>query len=381
LCVLLLGNAEYLQPFLVGVGLLGSTCALYFLQAQFRWEFRATEHLAVTGLFSVLAASLSILFILGLPDPLTGALIGQLAAGVVAASVAAYLLRRSLWGRFRPSRLKQMLLYSLPLVPGNLAIVASQYASRFFLNGMGSLEEVGVYTYASQIAGLVALAMVAVQSSITPLIMAHFEEPETPGNLARLFEIFVVGAAALCVFLGLFAPELILLVGNASYAGAAPLVLILAPATVASGLYVFAPGFLIAKKTSVQMLVSLIGAIVVFTSNYLLIGWFGMEGAAWATLLGSLAFTTLWIAASHSYYPVPFRWGRLALFLVGAGVLALIGNALPGDVSVASVAGKLALVGATFAIGVALGCFPLRAMLAMLRAWVPTRPRGESAGG
>jgi O-antigen/teichoic acid export membrane protein len=84
---------------------------------------------------------------------------------------------------------------------------------------------------------------------------------------------------------------------------------------------------MIAKKTVWQMWVSIASAAFGVAANFLLIGFFGIVGAAFATLACSLAFFGLWFGLSQRLYFLPVRWGAIALasgVAAGAGVLGLV---------------------------------------------------------
>ena len=91
------------------------------------------------------------------------------------------------------NQLRAMLRFSAPLVPAGLAVFISLYINRFALNHFGSLEDVGHFGIGSRIAGLVALLILGIQAALTPLVYQHYREPQTPGQIARLFDFGRLG--------------------------------------------------------------------------------------------------------------------------------------------------------------------------------------------
>ncbi len=260
-----------------------------------------------------------------------------------------------------------MLRFSLPLVPASLSVFASQYASRLILSGVADLASVGIFTFASQIAAIAGLAILGIQSSLTPYVMSHFREPETPVTLARFFEGFTVLAVLLCLCIGLFAPPLIASLAPPTYASAGPLVIVLCPTAIMLQMYIFWPGFLIAERTDRQLWVSLAAGAAAIIANLLLIPWLGLAGAAAASVVSAFVFLGLWCLLANPLYPVPVRWTRvwsvIAVFIVAA---------IAGSMLATSGAQALLLRTALLAVaGVAvtvLGRFSPRALLASLRA-------------
>jgi O-antigen/teichoic acid export membrane protein len=204
--------------------------------------------------------------------------------------------------------------------------------------------------------------------------MKHHSDPQTPGVLATSFETIFAGALWLCVALGLFTPELVQLLGYLSYARAAPLVILLAPALLLLQLYVFAPGFAVAERTGLQLLVSVLGAAAAVIFNYLLVGAAGLEGAAIATLASSAVFIGSWFILSHRLYPLPVKWLRLCLFTIAAAVCGAVGMGLTAPGMPRSIILNIALLAILGACAGILGFLRLRRLRTLFAAPPATQP-------
>jgi len=264
-------------------------------------------------------------------------LAGLVAGAGIGLVFAMVRLRGAIEWKIDLEKLRRMLRFSLPLVPASLALLLSTYASRFILNDLLTLTDVGLFTWASQLASIPGLMLVGVQGAVTPLVIKHHAEPGTPVLLARGLETVLAGGLWVCVALGLYTPELIRLLGYSQYAGAAPLVPILAPALLFVQVYVFAPGFMIAERTGLQLLISLLGAGAAVAFNYVFVAQGGAVGAAFATLVSSTLFIGSWFWISQRFYPVPVNWGRIALMVAAAagceaGGARLGGGSLVGTI-------------------------------------------------
>lgn len=367
LCRLILGDLAFLPAFRIALPLMALTCLFYFLQNQCRWEFRTAEYVLISLVFSFITLALSLALGVLVEPPLTGVILGQAVGAAIAVGLGVFGLRRSFELTLDWEKLSGLLRFSLPLVPAGVALFLSVYASRLILNGLSSLEDVGLYTLAAQIAGIATLGIVGVQGALTPLVMKHHQDPRTPALLARLFELFFGFAIVASLTLGFFAPEFIRYLGNPVYEDAGPLVLLLAPGLLFAQMYVFAPGFAIAKRTMLQMWVSVASAAVAVAGNFALIYLWGIMGAAFATLLSGTVFLVLWIAFSQRLYRVPIRWGAIGMgalagVLIGAAVVSL------PDLGLATtLAAKLAAVALAAALVVLIGLVPFRTSLSALR--------------
>lgn len=308
-----LGSAAHAETLRVGLVLSAVNGLFFSLQNQFRWLLQARDYAYAAILHGVLLAGLSLMLAHVMQSPLLGILSGQALAALAAGLFACLKLRR--W--WRPvlvrALLGRMLGFAWPLAISGIATYASLYAGRLVLNHLSSLEDVARYGLATRLAGLVVFLLVGVQGALTPLIYAHHEKPETPGQLAVLFSGFVAVALFACLGMAVFAVPLVAIFGTADYAGAAPLLGILAPAVILTQLYVFAPGIAIAKKSLWQLAIFVASAVVCVTLSYWLIPAMGLAGAAWASLGSGIVFLGAWLAASQRLYPVPFAWSRLVV--------------------------------------------------------------------
>lgn len=362
---LLLGDSRYVTAFRLAIGYFVLNVGFVFVQNQFRWAFRPRDYTLVTLICALATLILSVTLAEALPNALDGVMAGLIAGTALGGSLGAWKLRGILGFGIDKARLKRMLGFSLPLVPASVSLLLSTYASRFILDDRLTLADVGLFTWASQLATIPALLLVGVQAAVTPLVMKHHQEAGTPAFLARSFEAIFAAALWLCLALGLAIPEAISLFGYSSYAAAGALVIILAPAYLLLQLYVFFPGFAVAERTSLQLLVSGLAAAAAIGCNYWLIGTLGLTGAAVATFLSAALFIVSWALLSHPLYPVPVRPVRLLAFIAAAAVCALVAATLePGHPP--AVALKLLLLIVLAAVAAGLGFLQPRHVRSLL---------------
>lgn len=333
---LLLGDARYLNAFCLGVGFIAVNGIYYLLLNQFRWELRSKAYALASVAYALFTLLFAMVFCLWLDLGLVGVMQAQLMAALLACLLCLWLLRRTFGWLFDVGQLHAMLRFSAPLVPAGLAVFISLYVNRFALNHFGNLEDVGHFGIGSRIAALSALLILGIQAALTPLVYQHYRDPQTPGQIARLFSWFMAVALVGCLFLALFARELLMLFATPEFMAGAALVGVLAPALLLSQMYIFAPGIAIAKKTHWQLWVTLLSAAASVAGNWLLVPLWGIWGAALATLLASSLFFFCWLSLSQRLYRIPYAWRALLLsslgFVVCAGVgvqLEAMGLALP----------------------------------------------------
>lgn len=296
----------------------------YFAQSQLRWQMQAARSAGVSLLMSLTTAGVSVWLVLGHELGVAALLWGQLVGSVVGAVAGLYFTRRSYRYGFQRERLAVMLRFSLPLVPSSIAVFVAMYIDRFAIKELMTLRDLGLYGVGYRLASLAGLLMLGVQAALTPLVFARYRDPETPAHLAQLFRLFVAFALLVVAGLALFAGELLLVFTTPEYVEGARVVPLLAPAILLSGMYIFAPGLGIAKRTGGIAMISTGAAVVNTVLNFTLIPFLGIEGAALASFVSGLAAFTAFMVLSQRLYPVPHRWSRLGAAALGAAVVIAV---------------------------------------------------------
>ena len=176
---------------------------------QLRWKFRTSEY-SFTLIIQILMTALLSLILLYLFDLGLVALLGGLVAGMAAGIIVSlFFLRNDLSFGISRSLLKQMLKYSIPLIPSGLCVWMATGIDRIMVISFFSVEELGVYSLAFKLSSVISILLVGLQTSLAPLILRDFENKQLKDELSDLFTIFVYAAGAFVIGLVLFA-ELIL---------------------------------------------------------------------------------------------------------------------------------------------------------------------------
>jgi O-antigen/teichoic acid export membrane protein len=319
---LVMGQGDLESSFQVGVIYIFINGAFYLIQNQFRWEFRSVHYAIVSTITTVVTALLSIILTYGVAWGLKGLLLGMVGGALAGCLYGLWYLRHSFRFRFQWARLKEMLIFSAPLVPSGIAVFVGLYIDRLMINHYSTLDDVGIFGMGFRVASIVGVVIVGFQVSLTPLIYSHYRDPATPPQLARIFRIFVSFALLMFLVVSLFAKEILMVLTVPAYYDAASIVVFLVPAILLSNMYIFAPGTAIEKKTHLILWINVAGAVFNVFLNALLIPSFGIHGAAAAKLLSySLVFGAyMWY--SQKLYHVPHNWRLLAKATLLVAVIA-----------------------------------------------------------
>jgi O-antigen/teichoic acid export membrane protein len=278
--------------------------------------------------FVILNVTRMVLYVFGavvgvrLIQGVEGALIGRLSAGVLGLALAFFPLRSQLKFQVDRLRLRKVLRYSLPLLPANLAsyvlIASDRYVMKIYL----PLETIAVYSFAYKIASsldiLITRPFAIDWAARRYQIAGHPDAPRKYANVLLIY-LFVILFGALGLLA--LAPTLYRLLAPPEYLVSLSVLPVLILAMVASGLaFPLNIGIVIKDKTPYVALVGITSALVCLALEFWLIPRYGMAGAAWATLLAYLLWTTGVTFFSLRFYPIPYHLPSIAWILLAAAI-------------------------------------------------------------
>jgi len=364
---------DLMRIVLVGSALNG---VFYLLQQQLRWRLQPMAYTAAGLTFALVSIAATIGLVIVGNLGVRGVLFGQV-IGAASGAAVAFVLARDLYRlRFDWGKLREMLLFSLPLVPSSAGVFVTLYIDRIAIKELMTVADVGLFGIGYRIASLVSLLMMAIQMAITPLVYARYRDPETPPALARLFRYFVGVALLVAVVLSLFAREILVVVTTPDYYAAAVVVPLLAPALLLSAMYVFAPGLGIAKRSGVQAVITIAGAVLNTGLNFALIPLWGIVGAAAATLISAAIVFVAYMVTSQRLYFVPHQWTRLVAAALLAGVVCAVGASVTLP-ALPAIGFKLLLATLAVAGVVGLGLVNTSELAVAVRSFRRARTEGE----
>lgn len=322
LSLYVMGRNGMEAAFQVGVSYIFLNGIFYLMQNQFRWELRSAHYAIVSLAVTVITAALAVILTYVWAWGLVGLLSGMAGGALVGCFYGLWNLRKSFRFQFQRDRLTEMLAFSVPLVPSGVAVFMSQYIDRLMINHYLALSDVGLFGIAFRVAGMVGLVIVGFQSALTPLIYAHYRNPETPAQLARIFRIFIAFSLLLFFSVSVFAKEIMMVLTIPAYYDAAHIVVLLIPAILLSNMYIFAPGTAIEKKTNIILWINVCGAALNILLNTILIPFLGIEGASIAKLISYALVFGMYMWFSQKLYYVPHNWMSLAQASFVVGMIA-----------------------------------------------------------
>jgi O-antigen/teichoic acid export membrane protein len=320
----IMGQSSMETAFKIGLIYIWTNGLFYLVQNQFRWELRSYHFAIVSLMMSIITAGSSVWLAYfqnwGLHGLLAGMSIGCLTASVL----GLWWLRTSFRFRFDAHRLKEMLTFSVPLVISGIAVWVSLYIDRLMINHFLSVHEVGLYSIGYRLASVGGLVMVCIQGSLTPLVYANYQNPETPRHLAKIFRLFLFFVLLIFLILTLFAKDILVVFTTPQFYGSSVVVIFLVPAILLGNMYIFSPGIGISKKTHLIVWINVVGGLMNTSLNYIFIPSMGITGAGLATMLSYFAIFCAYTVIGQRFYRIPHDWPKIGAGVILAGSVAIL---------------------------------------------------------
>ncbi len=313
LSLFITGSGDYLREFKLALIYILFNGFYYYFQNLLRFEGKSFLFSISSITYACSNLFLVLIFGIVLNQGLEAILNSLILSCLFVSLLSLFFLRNSFEKVFRFDLLRKLLAFSLPLVPASVLVFISLYINRFMINEIIGIQSVGIYSVGVKIASVTGLIIVGFQMAITPLIYKHYNDQETPKNLAIIFKYFVAIYSLFFISFSFLSKELVLLLTTEEFFGISSIIPILTLTFLFSNIYVFMPGIVIKKKTHIIFFINLVVAILNIILNLILIPKFNIIGAAYGTTLGYFFGFLMYIFFSQKFYHVNHNWGIYSL--------------------------------------------------------------------
>ncbi len=261
--------------------------------------------------YSILMLIVFILYFVS--QSLEGVFFARMTAQISIISVLAYFVLRNApisLQAFSPSMMKDMLIYGIPLLGNELVYTILSLGDRYIIQWQLGSEPLGEYAAAYNLCEYVKMMLViSLFQAIRPMyfkLWAEKGKAETQVFVEKSLYFYLLICFPVVAGVSLIGPALLTLLTSGKYSeGAVVIPYIIAGLMVYGAHSMLGAGIMI-KKSSVLVWITLAAAIVNIVLNFILIPYFGIEGAAIATLLAYLLMTVLEASYSQKILPVLF---------------------------------------------------------------------------
>ena len=321
----LFGTARFhLLIVLIGANL-PCTALMLLTREAMRLTFRPWRYFVSAVIAGLGATATSLVAVYVLHAGVAGMLWGLLAGTAASALFGLLASRGAIGGHWSGRELRVMIRFGLPLVPAAFAQWGLTFADRFMLRALSDTTQVGLYTVANQIAGVMLFVVNAFALAFSPYILSLFaEDPEFEKTTrAQTLVYLTIVLTTVAVGLGVFSRELVaLLAQKPAYAASYESIALLAAGSVAFGINaVTLAGISYRRATHWFAIYTGVAVTVNVGLNFAVIPPFGQVGAGVAQAVALILLAVLYYRRAQSLYPTPFD-GAKVLKTCGLGAAA-----------------------------------------------------------
>lgn len=225
--------------------------------------------------------------------------------------------------------LRQILLYSIPLLVAGLAGMINETLDRILLkyllpDDVNAMEQIGIYGANYKLAILMTLFIQMFRYAAEPFFFGHHKEKnsvETYANVTKYFIVF-----GLCIFLGvmLYIDILKYFISEKYHSGLSVVPILLSANLFLGILYNLAIWYKLKDLTKYGALIAIIGALITVILNMILIPYIGYMGSAWATFICYLSMVIISYFWGRNHLKVPYDLKKIAVYFLVTGIFFAI---------------------------------------------------------
>lgn len=246
--------------------------------------------------------------------------------------------------------LKEMFVYSLPVLIANISFIINENIDKIFLGQLLppgiSEQEVGIYAACCKIAIFLSIFINAFRLGAEPFFFSHAKNKNSGETYAKIMNYFVI---AVCLIFVLLVANIELLkyfikgkdaAEQAMYWSGLKIVPILLFAYVSLGIYInLSIWYKLSDQTRYGLYISGIGAVLTIILNLIFIPKFSYLASAWISLIAYTVMMVLSYFWGQRNYPIPYNLKKNFMYLLTSVCIVfvafvvfdrnlLVGNAL-----------------------------------------------------
>jgi O-antigen/teichoic acid export membrane protein len=219
-----------------------------------------------------------------------------------------------------------MLLWGLPVIPASFATMALAFSDKIVLRFIVGLEDAGIYSMGTKIAGAIVLVLTAFRFAWGPYMFELGRDTATANRTYPKVLLPLLALLGVCIVaLNSLTPELFDIFVGKEYQAARMVIFPVSFAYLFDAMSLFfGAGLQTRDKTIFMPAVTGFAAIINIALNFALIPKFGFMGAAWAVVLSYFALAFMSYRVGNKFMEVKYPWTRIALLLL-ITILGLVG--------------------------------------------------------
>jgi O-antigen/teichoic acid export membrane protein len=231
--------------------------------------------------------------------------------------------------RFNGRLLRKICSYSFPLLAAGLAGTVNEALDRVLLKHLlpdpgTALDQVGIYGANYKIAVLMTLFVQMFRYASEPFYFGRADRKDAKDLFAQVMTYFIIAAIVIFLVVNLYLDVFKHFIGAAFHEG-----LHIVPVVLLANLFLgvffnLSIWYKLNNLTRFGAMITIMGALITFTINWLFIPKYGYNASAWAHVAcyGSMVIVS-WLLG-RKYYRIPYDLKRIGLYVMVAIVVFVV---------------------------------------------------------
>lgn len=285
---------------------------------KLRLERKAKQFATIKVLNILLNILLNVILIVGLKWGIEAIFISNLTASSLSLLLVSPTIKKYFRLSFHVHLFKRLLKFGLPYLPAGIAVMLVQVVDVPILERLTNLKTAGIYKANYKLGIFMMLFVNMFQYAWQPFFLQNAKEENAKQMFSKVMTYFSIVGFTLLVLLSLFIEDIVKInfggfsIIGAQYWSGLDIVPIILLGYLFNGFYVvFSAGIYIEEKSIYAPIVTGVGAIINIVANLLLIPYFNIMGAAFATLLSYAVMASGYFLVTQKFYKIDYEYGRL----------------------------------------------------------------------
>lgn len=236
---------------------------------------------------------------------------------------------------FEKSYLKELIIYAYPIIFMGFAQMINEVIDRRmlltilpdgFYPNYSKIEAVGIYSACYKFSMFMSLATQSFRYAAEPFFFSKADQKDAPETYSLVLKWFVITTSVIYLVVSVYRFLIAdIILRSSDYHTGLAIVPFLLLANLFLGIYYNQSiWYKVTNKTYWGTIITVFGATITLTLNFLLIPIYGYMGSAIATLVCYAAICLLSYVVGHRYYPVPYKVGSAVFYLLVSSVLVVL---------------------------------------------------------
>lgn len=310
-------NQTYLIVLSALILFFDSNVVIPFLKLRLERKAKFFSMLRIANI--LINISLNIILIVKLKWGIEAIFISNLAASVFTLLFILPTIIRNFRFTFHKVLFKRLLRFGLPYLPAGIGVMLVQVIDVPILQKLTDLKTVGIYKANYKLGIFMMLFVNMFQFAWQPFFLNNAKEENAKEIFSKVLTYFTIVGSIMLVILSLFISDIVKInfwgfsIIGANYWSGLYIVPVILLGYLFNGLYVvFSAGIYIEEKSIYAPIVAGAGAITNVAVNYLLIPYFNIMGAAFATLASYVVMASGYYLVTQKFYKINYDYSKLA---------------------------------------------------------------------